>query len=236
MATYVIIWENNGLGHQKVKEATWAGHAAINIGECFDVSFVGLTSNYVSWWPNDGDSEDPKAKLGKLGEFGNAFGPNRAGGRQFSIVSDVREEGYLPDHVIRLDTSEDQEKKMRAAWKEIYNKKGGASFKYFRKNCSTIASRVLHAGGLYSKKWAANLHFVWTPADIRKLALGAGGELMSWTDFLAVLAKDYVEPTAFKKYGEPVTHARSGVYCTTGAPVKYQKDKRKGIRDAVVLD
>ena len=238
MASYVIVWENNTFGHMKVKGHTWPGHASLNIGEEFEsLNFgFGMGETYVSWWPSD-DADDGKAKGSDKGGLKGLSGP---GERNMYFGKDIRLEGYLPDHVICLESDTDREARMVAAYKEIYQKRG-ASYKYLRKNCSTIVSRVLHAGGYYAKKWAMNCNFVWTPADIRKLAIGAGGSFMQWDDVLAVLANSRIAPTDLKS-GMPmqqVTMARSGAYCTTGAPCRFQQDQQQTggrSRNAIILD
>ena len=50
MPSYVIVWENNTLGHSKVSGYTWPGHSSMNIGKEFWYSDT-LSTNYVSYWP-----------------------------------------------------------------------------------------------------------------------------------------------------------------------------------------
>lgn len=217
MASYVIVWENNTFGHQKVSGRTWPGHSAMNIGEFFDKGEVDFYINsYVSWWPGEG------ADFSVGGIIKSMFTKSQKGDHNFSFLNDVDCEGYLPDHVIKLNSSSEQEARMRAEWQTVFMKKGGASYKNLRKNCSTIVSRVLHAGGFYAQKWAVDNNWVWSPADIRALADGAGGTHMTWTAFLAVLAKSGINPADINSDGKQVTQARSGRYCSTGAPCKYQ--------------
>lgn len=210
MPSFVIIWENNTVGHQKVKGRTWIGHAAMNIGSQFGTGRYGPDANYVSWWSAIEYSNSTKKDLEK-------------GRPHPSFLADIDAEHYLPDHIIRLDSTAEQELAMRAAWQEIHSKQG-ASFKMLKKNCSTIASRVLHAGRFYARKWALDCNFVWTPADIRKLAVAAGGTLMQWDDFLAVLAESQITPDRLTSDGQTITHARSGRFCTTGAPCQFQQN------------
>jgi hypothetical protein len=57
-------------------------------------------------------------------------------------------------------------------WNAIRTKRK-ASYAVFRKSCSTIVSRVLHAGGFCAKKWVEDNNWVWAPSDIRRRALSA---------------------------------------------------------------
>lgn len=218
MPSYVFVWENNTFGHQKVSGHTWPGHSAMNIGKEFWFSDDGATQqNYVSWWPSEGAS---------FGVLGALFGKNQKGGFTLCLMDDVENEGYLPDHVIELQTTAKQEGQMMAEWKSVLNKKGGSSYKTLRKNCSTICSRVLHAGGFHAKKWAVDNNFVWSPADIRALAVASGGTMLPWTAFLRVLGPCFIKAEHFKDDdGKLINYARSGRYCSTGVTCKYQSDE-----------
>src|SRR5262245_51824538 len=183
MATsYVIVWENNTLGHRKVNGHTWAGHSALNIGNQFEPAsgILGL-NNYVSWWPDT-----------NLGGFGvknmvkQVFHKGQGSNVHLSLVKDIQDEEYLPDHVIALNTNQDRMQDMQAEWNAI-RQKVGSHYRAMWKNCSTIVSRVLFAGGFYSQKWALNSNIVWSPAAIRKLALSVGGQKMQWNAFMAEL-------------------------------------------------
>lgn len=221
MPSYVIIWENNTFGHMKVKGHVWSGHTALNIGTTFakTTEVADNDNSYVSWWPVRGVDFKVPAMIK------NVFQKAKTGRVRHTFTDDLVFEEYLPDHVIRLDTSAEQENDMRAAWRAVFLKDGGSTYKSLRKNCSTIVSRVLHAGGFYAKKWAVDCNFAWSPADIRKLALAAGGEAMQWPAFLEVLAENDIRPADFKNFeGDSIYQARSGRYCTTGAPCKYQKN------------
>jgi hypothetical protein len=211
MPSYVIVWENNTFGHRKVEGRTWPGHAAMNIGGIFDKGAVSVAMNsYVSWWPSDG------ASFGVKDLMKSVF-TSQKGDHNPTIIDDIGSEGYLPDHVIFMNSSDDSEANMKAEWRTVFNKPGGASYKNLRKNCSTIVSRVLHAGGFHAKKWAVDCNFVWTPADVRKLAEGAGGGRMTWAQFLDVLQSNGIAEGDL-----PEDEARSGIYCSTGAPCRYQ--------------
>jgi hypothetical protein len=212
MASYVIIWENNTFGHQKVSGHTWPGHAAMNIGDSFDNGEVDpILNNYASWWPGEG------ADFSIGGIIKSLFTKSQKGDFNFSIIDDIESETYLPDHVIKLDTSRDQQMLMKSEWRSVFRKPGGASYKNLRKNCSTIVSRVLHAGGFLAQKWAVDNNWAWTPADVRALADASGGTHMTWVAFLAVLAQSNIAPDELG-----AATARSGRYCSTGAPCRFQ--------------
>jgi hypothetical protein len=167
-------------------------------------------NSYVSWWPGmDG------ADFGIKDFVKDIFKPQE-GRRNLTLNLDLNIEGYLPDHIIRMNSSEAKENDMRAAWRAVLDK--DSHYKSMRKNCSTIVSRVLHAGGFHARKWALNCNFAWTPADVKKLALSAGGTLMRWDDFVEIL-----EQSGINMFGWP-TQARSGRFCSTGVPVKYQQN------------
>jgi hypothetical protein len=226
---FVFIWEQNMYRNQRVKGHTWPGHTSINIGKKFDKEFdasavpedanvlqmlsehaAGLSRNYVSWWPG-----------GTNGGFGAGavFKKSPRARKNVSLTTDIVLEGYLPDHVIRLDATAGQKADMLAAWAEI-RQKPKATYGSFRKNCSTIASRVLHAGGYLGHKWALNNNWVWAPSDILKLALSAGGTRMKWRDLVPLLTGSGIR---MADYGN-IRTARSGRYCTCGVPVDYQQD------------
>ncbi len=217
MPSYVIVWENNTFGHSKVSGKTWPGHAAINISKEFWLGDDAAgAKNYVSYWPG-GDG----ANFGVLGVLVSKKTKSQ---RNWSFADDMECEGYLPDHVIEMTTDAGKEKEMMAAWLSIHMKKGGGSYRNLRKNCSTIVSRILHAGGFYAHKWAVDNNFAWSPADVKDLALKAGGRAMTWDEFLTVLRGSFIKPEDLKDgNGIQVTMARSGKYCTTGAPVRFQQ-------------
>jgi hypothetical protein len=215
MASYVIVWENNTFGHQKVRGRVWPGHAAMNLGDIFDKQRVSSELNsYVSWWPYEGTDFDIRALFAKA----------QGGYPSSTLLSDIDSEGYLPDHVIRMPTTDEQERQMRAEWRAVFLKDGGSSYKNLRKNCSTIVSRVLHAGGFHAKKWSVDCNWVWSPADVARLARKAGGKHLSWQDFLRILSMSDITPGQMRDRDtdQQIDHARSGSYCSTGAPVRFQ--------------
>lgn len=218
MASYVILWENNTVGHKAVSGKTWSGHAAMNIGDVFPMPNKRSHKSYVSWWPQG------KQKFTVFGIIGKALTPKalaREGLSQQFFLQDIEDESYLPDHVIRLKTSPEQEKEMLAEWKTISSTFAENPTKYhaLRQNCSTILSRVLHKGGYHGFKWSVDNNWTWTPADIRKLLRGQGS-YMQWLDFLRVLANNGINESDL-----PIKQARSGRLCTTGAPCKYQQNE-----------
>jgi hypothetical protein len=116
---------------------------------------------------------------------------------------------------------------------------GKQEYNFLRKNCSTIVSRVLHAGGFLTKKWSVGTQWVWSPADVRMLARRVGGSYVKWTDFLKVLDDSGIKGDTLLKFREHETKkgkkkkpdctlahmkARSGKLCTTGAPCEFQTD------------
>jgi len=215
MASYVILWENNTSGHRAVKGKTWPGHAAMNIGDSFKQT---KDEPYVSWWPSTG------ASFSVPGIIGGVLTPkvlSSAGESHQTLVMDIKEETYLPDHIIRLKTTNEQEQKMVGAWKEIRMRVGGefkTKYHALRQNCSTIVSRVLHAGGYHSHKWSVDTNWAWSPADVRVLLRGKGS-YTQWNDFLTVLKESGIEEATI-----PVKQARSGILCTTGAPCRFQNE------------
>ena len=201
MPSYVFVWENNTTGLWKISGRAWPGHSSINIGDIFDKRTLAPSTigSYVSRWP-EGDSAS--ITLDRLKEH--------KGRNSLSICADVLTEGYLPDHIIRLATNNEQEQLMRAEWSSVWMKKGGASYKPFRKNFSTIVARVLHAGGYFRHRWALDMTYAWTPADIAKLAVDEGGERMKWSDLLSVLRNSSITEDDFvNREGNSVRQARS---------------------------
>jgi hypothetical protein len=126
--------------------------------------------------------------------------------------------GEQPDHIVKMDTSAEQENKMKAEWLTVKMKAGGSSYKTLRKNCSTIVARCLHAAGFYALKWAVDNNFAWSPADIYRLAVKAGGTPILWTEFQQRLQASGITAA---DYGN-ITKARSGRLCTIGVPCEYQ--------------
>ncbi len=198
----------------------------MQIGDDFTETIDGNDSNqYVSWWP----TEEANFTVGTA--LKSIFEKRKVGKTTINFKTDCVSEGYLPDHIIQLDTSTDQEDNMSAAWKAVYLKPKhgvvvGSTFSNLRKNCSTIVSRVIHAANLYSLKWSENHHSFWTPAKIYKLALSVRGTLMTWDEFndiqTATSGSDLAEGIVGNK-GKLINKARSGAYCTLGLPCEYQQ-------------
>jgi hypothetical protein len=203
MASYVIVWEQNIYGQKKAGAHTWPGHSSMNIGDMFDppfspppgdaaaahATYLGSLSNtYVSYWP-----QTQGATFG----VADVFGKRDQGRVVRSIADDIKCEGYLPDWVIKLDSSQAQEQNMEAEWSGIRTKPN-KTYGAFKKNCSTIVSRVLHAAGYNAKKWAVDCNWVWAPGDIRRLALAVGGTPMNWVDVVPLLTASGITPA---KYG-----------------------------------
>lgn len=230
---YVIIWENNMGGNKKLKGHTWPGHAAINLGDHFDeqrdgkygvtgpTDAPGALFNYVSWFPSEGS------------DFGflDIFKFKQLGSPNSSFIDDIQCEGYYPDHVIKLACSDNALNQMIAEWRLIRLKPSGASYKAFRKNCSTIVSRVLHAGGFYAQKWAIDKNAIWTPANVLKLALAVGGVQMDWEEFLTLLQSSPGASPAdwvLRSRGRVIDCARDRAFCSTGAPCRFNGGRLVG--------
>lgn len=214
MPSYVIVWENNTLGHRAVSGKTWPGHAALNIGGTFDSRKKRGKNGYVSWFPAEFADFNAKGVLKAV------FTRPQAGVRHCYFDEDVDAETYLPDHIIRLDSSEESELKMLAAWKEVYLN-GTLKYRNLRQNCSTIVARVLHAGGFHGKKWSVDNNWTWSPGDIRVLARSVGGAFTSWHDFKRILLTSGIDPSTL-----PYQTARSGRLCTTGVECAFQKGEQ----------
>jgi hypothetical protein len=228
MATYVIVWEQNMYGQKKTSGHTWPGHSSMNIGDKFDSPFVAPTTgdtgaafadylgalgnNYVSYWP---------FVAGASFGVSDVFGTRPAGDVKRSIADDIKAEGFLPDSVIRLDSSKQREQNMLAEWNAIRTKVG-KSYGAFKKNCSTIVSRVLHAGGFYSKKWAVDCNWVWAPGDVRRLALDAGGKRMRWSNVASLLTASGIKPENYRS----LDYTRDAAYGNIGVPSKFSYGTR----------
>ncbi|WP_426960123.1 DUF4105 domain-containing protein [Muricoccus radiodurans] len=193
MAT-VLIWQNHFIdtsgGH------TWTGHASLSITDHYtdtralvdaednsgkmvvDGSSTGLvagTDDYVSFWPG---------KLTDAGKKGvTNFNDGWKSGVKFMAVSkpslfaDVALENYAPDHVIRIKNL--NVNKMVAKWRSIRMKQN-ASYKFLRKNCSTIVAEVLQVATPWYK---TSHHQIWTPCDVRDYAMRVGKPML-WSDFI----------------------------------------------------
>jgi hypothetical protein len=223
MASYVIVWEQNMYGQKKTAGHTWPGHSSINIGDDFDppfsapatgdvgaahAAYVGtLHNNYVSYWP---------FVAGATFGVADVFGKRPAGDVKRSIADDIKAEGFLPDWVIKLASSNAKEQDMLAEWNAVRTKVG-KSYGAFKKNCSTIVSRVLHAGGFYAKKWAIDCNWVWAPGDIRRLALEVGGTRMKWSEVTPLLTASGITPAAYWSRD----YTRDAAYSNIGTPSKY---------------
>src|SRR5262249_7377442 len=160
-----------------------------------------------SYWP---------ATQGATFGVADVFSKRSRSRANYSIADDINAEGYLPDWVIKLDTDANEERNMLAEWATVRDKPKG-TYGAFKKNCSTIVSRVLHAGGFYAKKWAVNCNWVWTPGDVRRLALKVGGQQLTWAKFEPILTAAGITPSMyrFKDY------TRDGAYNNIGTASKF---------------
>ena len=173
MAT-VLIWNNNmfGSGHH------YTGHAAMNITDHWAQYGSANSDNYVSWIPAD----NKKRWLVRSGQDNPTF------------VKDLEfEEGYVPDHIIRLNLLSSSQ--MDSCWKNIRQNSG--KYHMTGQNCSDMVAKVLKAGaegGAYKGKYSLRHHLIWTPLKVKRLALDYmgkyGGNLMSWDDLLGELRRD----------------------------------------------
>ncbi len=164
MAT-VFIWNNNnnfiGFGHQVT------GHASINITDTWSEIGVDNTANYVSWWPQ-GQST--------FGDIGGHSCPE-------CFAKDLENEnGYAPDHVIRIDEDRLRIDHMQAKWEEI-RQNVNSNYSFYKKNCSKIAARVLIKGAV-DRAMKLQMSPVWTPLQVKRLAYKMGGVDMVWDYFL----------------------------------------------------
>jgi hypothetical protein len=198
----VLIWENNIIdtGH------TWIGHAAMKIGGNWTGPNVD-DDDYVSWWPDGPSGKKEEADAD----------PNK------HLVTDILSEGYLPDHIIEINTTPNQELVMKAAWIAIRDKPN-AHYKMLRKNCSTIVARVLRAGG-YSAGTYAGLWYdhclVWMPHNVKDFALAAGGVLASWANLKQQLAQVGMTDANITTQRYGVAKARDRRFCSTGAACRF---------------
>jgi hypothetical protein len=229
MASFIFVWEQNMYLQKEIAGHEWPGHSSMNIGNHFDGAQTftptrglspaaglaeldtwrknNLTRNYVSYWP---------ATRGATFGLADILGKRDAGKPKYSIADDINAEGYLPDWVIKLNTDATKEQDMLAEWATIRDKPN-STYGAFKKNCSTIVSRVLHAGGFYAKKWAVNCNWVWAPGDVRRLALKVGGVPLKWSDFASILAAAGIPPSKYLSRD----YTRDAAYSNIGVPSKY---------------
>jgi len=182
MNSTVFIWNNNVTGFAK-----YSGHASLNIGSLPVVKFgQDQVRNFVSWMPG-------AANMSHSGKTAGLPHPN--------ILHDLHFERYAPDHIIQFPTDPENESNMRRAWENIRNKRSisdkrvhklepAPSYDRYWKNCSTIVQRVLKNGdmklALNPLQWNLIRHRpVWTPLDIRDLALSyKGAKKIQWADWV----------------------------------------------------
>ena len=199
MAT-VLVWQNHFIdlsgGH------TWTGHSSLSISENYTDTrplvqdatdarkmvvddshqdLVAGTDDYVSFWP--GTMTDAGPKNAFTFNDGWKFGVKFMAMSKPSIFADVALEGYAPDHVLRIKNLDVQ--KMVAKWRSIRSKPN-ASYKFLRKNCSTIVAEVLQA---VSPWYKTPRHQVWTPCDVRDFAMNLGKPML-WSDFIDELEQN----------------------------------------------
>lgn len=154
------------------------GHAAVFIQPAAGVTRSQDITSYASWFPGDDT---------KTGESGAGMG-HLAPGKMLSsekssffedCESEASDQGRqdgatnkfrLPEHIITLRNL--NMPLMQAEWNSIRNKPN-SHYRLMRKNCSTIAARVIRAGMTSSQhlKLLKKSHQVWwTPWDVQQLA------------------------------------------------------------------
>ena len=218
--TTFIIWENNMLagGREAVNPRTnkvvhWPGHTSMLIDDVWHGRYEASSPNYVSWWPSGAASSNARWGMG----LESSIAGMRVGGGapKTNFISDVIGEKYLPDHIIRINTTVAQQQLMVAKWMAIREKQG-ANYRALYKNCSTIVARVMRAGDIStgaSNFWRAHA-LVWTPNKIKEYALAAGGVSMTWaalyTEINTATQVTYSDWGGQKK-------ARDRRYCSSGA-------------------
>ncbi|MFT8244950.1 hypothetical protein [Roseomonas sp. BN140053] len=160
--TTVLIWNNNMV---TVAGHSYPGHASMSIDD--DWSWLNQ-NNYVSFWPE--------------GAGGGLFGTGVGSTTEACIRKDLANEGYAPDHVIKLSNL--NQDAMRAEWK--HTKTEFKRYRMLRENCSAAVARVLKAGssagGVYQRHSA-----IWTPLNVKRLALSMGGTKISWEQLVREL-------------------------------------------------
>ncbi len=193
MAT-VLVWQNHFIDLSAGR--TWTGHSSLSITENYIDSrplvdaedgsnkqvvdggsedLVAGTDDYVSFWPGSMTDAGPKDAV--TFNDGWKFGVKFMAKSKPSLFADVALEGYAPDHVIRMDGL--NVRKMVAKWRSIRGKTN-ASYKFLRKNCSTIVAEVLQT---VSPWYNTPHHQIWTPCDVRDFALKMG-HTMLWSDYI----------------------------------------------------
>ncbi|MEH3106194.1 MAG: hypothetical protein PGN09_02590 [Sphingomonas fennica] len=193
MAT-VLVWQNHFIDLSG--KHTWTGHASMSISDRFvdtrglveaddgskkmvvddsSTDLIAGTPDYVSFWP--GTLTESGKKDVRTFNDGWKMGVKYGAKSKPSIFADVALERYAPDHVIRIKGL--NENKMRAKWQSIRSKKG-ASYKFLRKNCSSVVASVMQAATPW---YATDHHQIWTPCDVRDYAL-KHGKTMLWSDFI----------------------------------------------------
>ena len=141
------------------------GHSSVFIKAAKGVSRALDTTGYASWFPGD--------EVGRSGVL-----PGRMVESELSsffedceLESGNGQNFRLPEHMIQLPHVNSFN--MLAAWTAIRNKPG-SHYRVMRKNCSTIAARVIRAGLNTSQHFSVlkKAHQPWwTPNDVLKLAL-----------------------------------------------------------------
>ena len=220
--TTVIIWENNMLagGREAINPRTqkvvhWPGHASLLIDDVWVNRYDDSSATYVSWWPGMKIAE-AKNTIGFRMESATAGMKVAMGKPKTNFVGDMTSEGYLPDHIIRLKTTANQQRDMQAKWASIREKEG-AHYRALYKNCGTIVARVMRAGNISAGKtafWYEHA-LVWTPNKVKDYAMAAGGAPVKWDALFAEMNAAGVTYSDWggKKTGRDKRYSSCGVAC-----------------------
>lgn len=147
------------------------GHAAVFIQAFNGVTRTLDTTGYASWFPG-GDGVDQSDLLpGRMVEaYKSSFFEDCQSEAGTTNPGGKGDKFRLPEHMIRLPSANSA--KMLAEWNSIRSKPG-CHYRLMRKNCSTIAARVIRAG-MNKKQHLGVLKKAhqpwWTPNDVLKLA------------------------------------------------------------------
>jgi hypothetical protein len=146
----VYIWNFRG------KNDAW-GHASMQVDQ-----------TYISWWP-----EQPGQVPSKI--HPNVYASHPFRNRTFQ--DDIRDEGQMPDHSIRIDGLD--EDAIKDWWQSFGLTRDGVLFQgplqswdTLKRNCSTVVAVGLKKGGgdRYAS-WFKSWNLVWKPSDVLTYAL-----------------------------------------------------------------
>lgn len=157
--------------------------------------FTDNRDSYVSWWP---------AQEGRSHRDDGTEKYRRGEGHR-NIWIDLLEEGYAPDHIIRIPNNPKSVTRMKTKWlKEKAKNDGNSSYSLYNKNCSRMAARILHAGfkGRYKHGYGVKrgLVSIWSPVEVKRMALNIkGARTMLWDDFVEEIWQTVPELNSFRQ-------------------------------------